>query len=138
MWGTVWSECINIHTAYPRTVVWKQDWYHCILTFPANKFVLFYVLSFKKCGILKSFVFFEGFKTSLACPSDKSGIEMKMSIEHSWNNADRGKQNTECWWNGTDRGKQNTECWWNGTDRGKQNIEYWSNGTDRGKQNIEY
>jgi hypothetical protein len=34
---------------------------------------------------------------------------MKMSIEHSWNNADRVKQNIGYWWNGTDKGKQNIE-----------------------------
>jgi hypothetical protein len=40
-----------------------------------------------------------------------SGIEMKMSIEHSWNDTERGKQNIKYWWNDTDRGKQNIEYW---------------------------
>jgi hypothetical protein len=111
MWGTVWSESINTHrhTAYPRTVVLNQDWFHYILNFPANKYLRLSVWSFKKCDILKSFAFFEGFKTSPACPFDKSGIEIKVSIEHSWNDTDRGKRNIEYWLNDTDRGKRNIE-----------------------------
>jgi hypothetical protein len=35
---------------------------------------------------------FEGFKASPACPSDSSSINRKMSMEHWWNDADRGRQ----------------------------------------------
>ena len=68
----------------------------------------FYVFLFQasESDILRSFAFFEGFKTSPACPSNKSGTEVKMSIEHSLNDTDKGKQNIEYWWNNTDRGKQ--------------------------------
>jgi hypothetical protein len=34
---------------------------------------------------------FEGPKASLVCPSGKSYIWMKMSVEHWWNDTDRGK-----------------------------------------------
>jgi len=94
----------HIHIAYPRTVVWNKDRLPCILTLPANKFVRLSVWGFRKWDILTSFAFFEGFKSSPACPSDKSGIEIKMSIKHSWNNADRGAQYVENWRNGTDSG----------------------------------
>ena len=81
---------------------------------------------------------FEGSQASPACPSDSSSINMKMRMEHWWNDTDRGRQNIAYWWNDTDRGRQNIAYWWNDTDRGRQNIAYWWNYTDRARQNIAY
>jgi len=33
----------------------------------------------------------EGSKVPPVCPSDKNSIKMKMSMEHWWNDTDRGK-----------------------------------------------
>jgi hypothetical protein len=44
--------------------------------------------------IRKSFAFFEYSNALLICPSDKSGIKMKMSMEQWWNITDRGKPET--------------------------------------------
>jgi hypothetical protein len=35
--------------------------------------------------VRKSIAFFEGSMSSPACPSDKSRVEMQMSVEHWWN-----------------------------------------------------
>jgi hypothetical protein len=39
--------------------------------------------------VRESVVLFEGSLSSPACPSDKSCVEMQMSVEHWWNDADR-------------------------------------------------
>jgi len=39
----------------------------------------------------KNVVFLEDPHASPACSSDKSNLQMKMSIEHRWNDTDRGK-----------------------------------------------
>ena len=41
--------------------------------------------------VRKSIVLFEGSLSSPACPSGKSRIEMQMSMEHWWNDTDRGR-----------------------------------------------
>ena len=36
-------------------------------------------------------------------------FKMKVSMEHWWNDTDRGKLSIEHWWNDTDRGKLSME-----------------------------
>ena len=42
--------------------------------------------------VRKSIALFEGSMSSPACPSDKSHVEMQMSVEHWWNDTCRGKR----------------------------------------------
>jgi uncharacterized protein YraI len=39
-----------------------------------------------------SIALFETFQTSAGCPSDKDWNKVKMSMEHWWNDTERGKQ----------------------------------------------
>ena len=41
--------------------------------------------------VAKSFALFGGFQGSPACPSGKTSMKLKMSMEHWWNGTDRGK-----------------------------------------------
>jgi hypothetical protein len=41
--------------------------------------------------IRKNNVLFAGSQASPACPSDKISIKVKMSMEHWWNDTDKGK-----------------------------------------------
>jgi hypothetical protein len=108
-------------------------------------------------------VLFEASQTSPVCPSGKSNVWVKMSVEHWWNDTDRGKQKcgtlvewyrqgkTEVWsFGGMIQTGENrsVELWWNDIDRGKQkcgalvewyrqektSVEHLWNDTDRGKQ----
>jgi hypothetical protein len=46
-------------------------------------------------SLQKSTALFEGSQTSPACPSDKSSIELKMSMEHWWSETDGGNRSTQ-------------------------------------------
>ena len=44
------------------------------------------------CNVIsKSVVLLDGSQASPACPSVKTDIKLKMSMEHWWNGTDRGK-----------------------------------------------
>ena len=79
-------------------------------------------------GIRKSLALCGGSQGSPACPSGKSSLMMKRSVENCRNDTDREKQNY-CR-NDTDREKQ--KYCRNDTDREKQ--KYCRNDTDREKQ----
>lgn len=50
------------------------------------------VLSFLlRLGIQDSIVLFEGSQALPICPCNMSDVKMKMTMEHWWNTADRGK-----------------------------------------------
>jgi hypothetical protein len=63
--------------------------------------------------ISKSVALFDGSQASPACPSDKTSIKLKMSMEYWWSDTDSGGGK---WWSDTDRGKGK---WWSDTDRGE-------------------
>jgi hypothetical protein len=74
----------------------------------------------------------------LVCDSGKCTVKHALSMQHLWNDTDRGKLSMEHWWNDTDNGKLSTEHWLNDTDRGKVSMEHWWNDTDRGKLSMEH